>query len=106
MVNSLQSQLRENGFNIGKTQSPVTPVLLSGGWAEAANMIQDIRNHYNIFCSMIAYPVVPKGVIMLRIIPTANHTLDDVNETIQVFKSIKEKLDSGVYRDAGEPVFV
>ncbi|MEP2023490.1 MAG: pyridoxal phosphate-dependent aminotransferase family protein [Reichenbachiella sp.] len=100
IVNAIQSGLREKGFNLGKTQSPVTPVLLNGGWKEAANMITDLRNNYNIFCSMIVYPVVPKGVIMLRIIPTAAHSLDDVKETITVFEAIKEKLDAGVYRDA------
>lgn len=105
IVNALQNGLKEKGFNIGKTQSPVTPVLLSGGWKEAANMIQDIRNNYNIFCSMIAYPVVPKDVIMLRIIPTASHSLADVEETINVFSKVKEKLDSGVYKNASEPVF-
>ncbi|WP_109830721.1 aminotransferase class I/II-fold pyridoxal phosphate-dependent enzyme [Reichenbachiella versicolor] len=106
VVNKLQSELKANGFNIGKTQSPVTPVLLSGGWKEAANMIQDIRNEFNLFCSMIVYPVVPKDVIMLRIIPTAMHTLEDVDETIRVFKAVKNKLDTGVYRDADEPVFI
>ena len=106
IVNALQSGLKEKGFNIGKTQSPVTPVLLSGGWKEAANMIQDIRTHYNIFCSMIVYPVVPIDVIMLRIIPTADHSLEDVKETITVFEAVKDKLDTGVYRDADEPVFV
>ncbi|SMD32094.1 glycine C-acetyltransferase [Reichenbachiella faecimaris] len=100
IVNAIQSGLRDKGFNLGKTQSPVTPVLLNGGWKEAANMITDLRNNYNIFCSMIVYPVVPKGVIMLRIIPTAAHSLDDVKETITVFEAIKEKLDAGVYRDA------
>lgn len=106
IVNALQSGLKEKGFNIGKTQSPVTPVLLSGGWKEAANLIQDVRNNYNLFCSMIVYPVVPKDVIMLRIIPTASHSLEDVKETIGVFEAVKSKLDAGVYRDADEPVFV
>lgn len=100
IVNAIQSGLRDKGFNLGKTQSPVTPVLLNGGWKEAANMITDLRNNYSIFCSMIVYPVVPKGVIMLRIIPTAAHSLEDVKETITVFEAIKEKLDAGVYRDA------
>ncbi len=100
IVNAIQQGLRDKGFNLGKTQSPVTPVLLNGGWKEAANMITDLRNNYNIFCSMIVYPVVPKDVIMLRIIPTAAHSLEDVKETIEVFEVIKEKLDSGVYRDA------
>jgi glycine C-acetyltransferase len=105
VVNALQSGLKEKGFNIGKTQSPVTPVFLSGGWKEAANLIQDIRNNYGIFCSIVAYPVVPKDVIMVRIIPTASHSLEDVAQTIKVFEAIKSKLDEGVYRDASEPVF-
>lgn len=100
IVNAIQNGLKEKGFNIGSTKSPVTPVLLSGGWKEAANLIVDLRNNFNIFCSMIVYPVVPKDVIMLRIIPTAAHSLEDVNETIGVFEKIKEKLDAGVYRDA------
>ncbi len=99
IVNALQNGLREKGFNIGKTQSPVTPVLLSGGWLEAANLIKDLRNNYNIFCSMIVYPVVPKDVIMLRIIPTAAHSLEDVAETIGVFEAIKDKLDQGIYKN-------
>lgn len=100
IVNAIQQGLRDKGFNLGKTQSPVTPVLLNGGWKEAANLITDLRNNYSIFCSMIVYPVVPKDVIMLRIIPTAAHSLDDVKETIKVFEAIKQKLDAGVYRDA------
>ncbi len=101
IVNAIQNGFREKGFNIGTTQSPVTPVLVSGGTYEAASLIRDLRESYNIFCSMIVYPVVPKGVIMLRVIPTAMHSLDDVAETIQAFESIKEKLDSGVYEKAG-----
>ena len=99
VVYALQSGLKEKGFNIGNTQSPVTPVLLNGGWLEAANLIKDLRNNYNLFCSMIVYPVVPKGVIMLRIIPTAAHSLEDVAETIGVFEAIKEKLDKGYYKN-------
>ena len=101
IVNGIQGGLRDKGFDIGTTQSPVTPVLLNGGTYDAANLIQDLRMSYNIFCSMIIYPVVPKGVIMLRIIPTAMHSMEDVNETISVFEKIKEKLDTGVYQAAG-----
>lgn len=105
IVNALQNGLKEKGFNIGRTQSPVTPVLLNGGWQEAANLIKDLRNNFNIFCSMIVYPVVPKDVIMLRIIPTAAHSLEDVEETIGVFEAIKEKLDQGIYKNTViEPV--
>lgn len=99
IVNAIQDGLKSKGFNIGTTKSPVTPVLLSGGWKEAANLIKDLRNNHNLFCSMIVYPVVPKDVIMLRIIPTAAHSLEDVNQTIKVFETIKSKLDAGVYRD-------
>ena len=97
IVNALQSGLKEKGFNIGKTQSPVTPVFLQGGITEAASLVYDLRENYRIFCSMIIYPVVPKGVIMLRLIPTAVHTLDDVKCTIDSFSAIKEKLDAGEY---------
>ncbi len=101
IVNAIQDGLRGKGFNLGTTKSPVTPVLLTGDTYAAANLIQDLRLSYNIFCSMIIYPVVPKGVIMLRIIPTAMHTMDDVNETISVFEKVKGKLDDGVYDAAG-----
>lgn len=99
IVNAIQNGFKEKGFNIGSTQSPVTPVILSGGWREAANLTKDLRNNYNIFCSMILYPVVPKDVIMLRIIPTAAHSLEDVKETIDAFESVKEKLDKGIYKN-------
>ncbi len=97
VVNKLQSGLRERGFNIGRTQSPVTPVILSGGPNEAANLIMDLRENYSIFCSGVVYPVVPKDVIMLRLIPTASHSLEDVEETIQAFEAIFGKLKSGTY---------
>lgn len=99
VVNALQDGLRERGFNIGTTTSPVTPVILSGGMSEAAGLIIDLRENFNIFCSVVIYPVVPKGVIMLRLIPTAVHTLEDVNETINAFSEIKHKLDQGAYLD-------
>ena len=101
IVNAIQNGFREKGFNIGTTQSPVTPVLVNGGTYEAASLIRDLRENFNLFCSMIVYPVVPKDVIMLRIIPTAMHTLEDVRETIHAFESIKDKLDNGVYEAAG-----
>ncbi|MAJ50583.1 MAG: 8-amino-7-oxononanoate synthase [Flammeovirgaceae bacterium] len=102
IVNAIQNGLREKGFDIGTTQSAVTPVLLNGTTYEAMNMVRDLRNEYNIFCSVIAYPVVPKGVIMLRIIPTAAHTLEDVAQTILAFEKVKIKLDAGFYADQGE----
>jgi len=98
IVDALQNGLRESGFNIGVTTTPVTPVLLNGTIPEATHMTHDLRENYNIFCSIVVYPVVPKGVIMLRLIPTAVHSLEDVQETITAFKAIKGKLDSGEYR--------
>ena len=97
IVNALQSGLREKGFNIGNTASPVTPVFLKGGLDEATQIVQDLRENFGVFCSMVIYPVVPKGVIMLRLIPTAIHTLEDVRFTIETFSIVKERLDSGVY---------
>ncbi|MEQ8534408.1 MAG: pyridoxal phosphate-dependent aminotransferase family protein, partial [Imperialibacter sp.] len=85
----------------GTTTSPVTPVLLKGDLYEAANLVRDLRTNHGIFCSMIVYPVVPKGVIMLRIIPTAVHTLEDVELTIAAFEKVKGKLDEGIYAKAG-----
>ena len=98
IVNALQSELRLAGFEIGITTTPVTPVLLSGTIPEATHLIYDLRENYDIFCSIVVYPVVPKGVIMLRLIPTAVHTLEDVKTTIAAFKSIKNKLDAGEYK--------
>lgn len=98
VVKALQSGLQAHGFDIGTTKSPVTPVLFKGGLGEGANMAMDLRENFNIFCSMVVYPVVPKDVIMLRLIPTAVHSLEDVEETINAFASVKSKLDSGVYQ--------
>ena len=97
IVHALQKGLRDSGFEIGKTNSPVTPVFLNGTIPEATNLILDLRENYDIFCSMVVYPVVPKGVIMLRLIPTAIHTIDDVTYTIKAFNVIKENLKAGKY---------
>ncbi|HNQ13168.1 MAG TPA: aminotransferase class I/II-fold pyridoxal phosphate-dependent enzyme [Bacteroidia bacterium] len=97
IVNALQSGLKKAGFDIGNTQSPVTPVYLNGTIPEATNLIYDLRENYDIFCSMVVYPVVPKGIIMLRLIPTAVHTLEDVSYTIEAFKKIKVNLGEGKY---------
>lgn len=97
IVHALQSGLRERGFNIGITSSPVTPVLLSGTLTEATNIVMDLRENYSIFCSIVTYPVVPKGVIMLRLIPSAIHTLADVEETLNAYSEVAEKLKSGYY---------
>ncbi len=95
---AMQEGLKERGFYIGTTQSPVTPVIFRGGVGEAANMAMDLRENYGIFCSVVIYPVVPKDIIMFRIIPTAAHTLADVEETLTAFSALKTKLDSGFYR--------
>ena len=97
IVNALQKGLKDGGFNIGTTQSPVTPVFLNGSPYEAAAIVHDLRANYAIFCSMVIYPVVPKGVIMLRLIPTAVHTLEDVNYTINAFSEVQSKLKEGKY---------
>lgn len=99
IVKAMQSGLKERGFNIGSTSSPVTPVLFKGGVGEAANMAMDLRENFGIFCSVVIYPVVPKDVIMFRIIPTAAHTLTDVEETLKAFSQLKTKLDSGFYKE-------
>lgn len=97
VATALQKGLKENGFDIGDTESPVTPVYFSGSVPEGTNIVFDLRENYGIFCSIVVYPVVPKGVLMLRLIPTASHTMADVNETIEVFKKIKANLDAGKY---------
>jgi len=97
ITRALQDGLRKDGFDIGHTQSPVTPVYFNGSVGEGTNIVVDLRENFNIFCSIVAYPVVPKGVLMLRLIPTASHTLEDVNETISAFKKIKSNLESGKY---------
>ena len=97
IVKALQSGLIERGFDIGKTNSPVTPIFMKGEVPEATNVILDLREQYSVFCSIVVYPVVPKGVIMFRLIPTAVHTLEDVDYTLKVFSEIKEKLAAGKY---------
>lgn len=101
IVGALQNGLRERGFNIGETTSPVTPVFmqgLEGGLPEVTNMVRDLRENMGIFCSIVVYPVIPKGQIILRLIPTAAHTLEDVERTLEAFDTMREKLDAGVYR--------
>jgi glycine C-acetyltransferase len=99
IVNSLKEGLIEKGFSIGKSNSPVTPVVLNGTVGEAATLSKDLRETYKIFCSVVIYPVIPKGMIILRLIPTAVHTLADVDETIAAFEAVKEKLTSGYYKN-------
>lgn len=98
IVHALQSGLKAKGFNLGKTESPVTPVILYGSIPEATNLIVDLRENYGVFCSMVVYPVVPKDMIMLRIIPTAAHTLEDVEYTINAFSDAHKKLVAGKYK--------
>jgi glycine C-acetyltransferase len=97
ITHALQSGLKKAGFEIGETNSCVTPVYMNGSIPEATNLILDLRENYNVFCSMVVYPVVPKGMIILRLIPTAVHTLEDVNYTIDCFSKIVGKLKSGQY---------
>ena len=98
IVDALQSGLKERGFDIGTTQSCVTPVYLKGSIPEAMALVKDLRENHGIFCSIVVYPVIPKGLILLRMIPTAMHTLEDVEETLQAFSSIRERLNSGLYK--------
>ncbi len=97
ITRALQGGLTKAGFNIGDTNSPVTPVYLNGSIPEATNMVKDLRENFGIFCSMVTYPVIPKGMIILRLIPTAVHTLDDVTYTIECFSKIVNKLKNGDY---------
>ncbi len=96
---SLQKGLRERGFNLGVTNTMVTPVFLKGELAEATALTMDMRENYGIFCSIVIYPVIPKGLIELRLIPTAVHTLEDVQRTLDAFSEISEKLKNGYYLD-------
>jgi glycine C-acetyltransferase len=102
ITNALQTGLKEAGLDIGATNSCVTPVYMKGNIPEATNVIMDLRENNGIFCSIVVYPVVPKDVILLRLIPTAVHTLEDVNYTVKNFKVVKDKLAAGHYK--GESV--
>jgi glycine C-acetyltransferase len=97
IVRALQKGLREAGLDLGKTESPVTPVFMKVPLSQVTQMIYDLRENYSIFCSVVIYPVVPKDVVMLRLIPTSSHTLEDVAYTIKVFAELKKKVDSDVY---------
>lgn len=96
-VNKLQNGLREKGFNIGTSNTPVTPVHMHGGLFDATQLIYDMRENYGIFCSVVVYPVVPKGTIILRIIPTAAHTDEDIDRTLEVFSLLRSKLENKEY---------
>ena len=101
-VNKLQSGLKERGFDIGTTESCVTPVYLKGSVPEAMALVKDLRENHKIFCSIVVYPVIPKGLILLRLIPTASHNFDDIQETLEAFSSIRERLVSGGYKKLSE----
>jgi glycine C-acetyltransferase len=98
-VRALQKGLKDAGLNLGNTESPVTPVFMKGGVTKSTQLIYDLREHYNVFCSVVIYPVVPKDVVMLRLIPTAAHSLEDVDYTVKAFKEIKRKIDNNEYPD-------
>ncbi len=97
-VNALQSGLKERGFDIGTTQSCVTPVYLKGSIPEAMALVKDLRENFGIFCSIVVYPVIPKGLILLRLIPTATHNLEDVQITLDAFDAIRSRLENGTYQ--------
>jgi glycine C-acetyltransferase len=98
IVNALQSGLKAQGFDLGRTTSCVTPVIMHGSVAESTAVVHDLRENYKIFCSVVVYPVIPKGMILLRLIPTAVHTLDQVDRTIKAFTEIRQKLNDGAYK--------
>lgn len=105
VVNALQTGLKDAGFDLGVTESPVTPVYLSGSIPEGTNITMDLRENYNVFCSIVVYPVIPKGQLLLRLIPTATHNLEDVEYTINAFKAVHKKLLNGDYKaDSIAPV--
>ena len=97
-TNALQSGLKNRGFDIGTTQSCVTPVYLKGSIPEAMALVRDLRENYGIFCSIVVYPVIPKGLILLRLIPTTTHTLEDVTESLDAFEAIRDRLHNGTYK--------
>ena len=98
IVNALQSGLKERGLDIGNTNSCVTPVYMHGSMDEAMELVRDMRENYGIFCSMVIYPVIPKGMVILRLIPTAAHTMEDVALTLDAFEAIAKKLKGGYYK--------
>jgi glycine C-acetyltransferase len=99
IVNALQSGLCARNFNIGDTNTCVTPVYLEGSVPEAMVMVNDLRENYGIFLSIVIYPVIPKGIILLRMTPTASHSLSDIEETLSAFEAIREKLENGTYKE-------
>ncbi len=100
-VNALQAGLKERGFDIGNTDSCVTPIYMKGTVEEASQLVYDLRENYNVFCSMVVYPVVPKGMMILRLIPTAAHTMKDIEESLDAFSAVAKKLKEGKYDGVG-----
>ncbi len=100
-VRLLQTGLTEAGFEIGVTGACVTPVYMKGKVGEAISLVRDLRENFGIFCSIVVYPVIPKGQMILRLIPTASHTQADIDETLVAFKAIRNKLESGIYAAEG-----
>ena len=103
-VFSLQEGLKRRGFDIGNTQSCVTPVYLKGSIPEAMVLVKDLRENYGIFCSIVVYPVIPRGLILLRLIPTASHNMKDIQVTLDAFSAIREKLNKGTYRTMSQTI--
>jgi glycine C-acetyltransferase len=103
IAQKLQKGLKERGFDIGKTDSVVTPIYMKGGIEEATAMVMDLRENYGIFCSIVVYPVIPKGHIIYRLIPTAVHTDEDIQKTLEAFSATKKKLDAGAYKASAIP---
>jgi glycine C-acetyltransferase len=97
-VNALQNGLRKRGFDLGTTQSCVTPVYLKGSIPEAMALVKDLRENHGVFCSIVVYPVIPKGLILLRMIPTANHNMEDIEHTLEAFSAIRDRLENGTYK--------
>ena len=97
-VRTLQGGLRERGFDLGTTETCITPVYLKGSIPEAMALVKDLRENFGVFCSIVVYPVIPKGLILLRLIPTTTHTIEDINITLNAFSSIRERLENGTYK--------
>lgn len=98
-VRTLQNGLRERGFDLGDTNTCVTPVYMRGPLEETSMLVRDLRENYGIFCSVVIYPVVPRDMVILRLIPTAVHTDEDIRLTLEAFSAVREKLERGAYRN-------
>jgi len=103
-VRTLQGGLRERGFDLGTTETCITPVYLKGSIPEAMALVKDLRENFGVFCSIVVYPVIPKGMILLRLIPTAAHTMEDIDTTLNAFSNIRERLENGTYKEMSAAV--